>query len=384
MRRFIGGRVVVLLVVSSLIAAACSSGTSPSDLIQVRERHTATLLENGQVLVVGGGASTSEGLVVLSSAELYDPATGWSPASVTSQGREEHTATLLSDGRVLVAGGGIIQVIPNVIRPLATAEVYDPATNTWTQTGSMKEMRDRHTATLLADGHVLVVGGDGESTPESDVEHSSAELYDPSTGTWFDAASMAEPRSDHTATLLTDGRVLVIGGDSSGGSAEVYDPSSDSWSSAGSMSEQREDHTATLLDDGRVLVVGGRGADEDQVLASVEVFDPATGSWSAASAMEENRSDHAAILLDGGRVLIVGGIDEDNHTYSSTEIYNPSTGSWTKSGKIRNAREEHSATLLADGKVLIAGGAGEGGERPALTEVFDPATNDWMPAAEQR
>jgi len=289
-----------------------------------------------------------------------------------SQGREEQTATLLSDGRVLVAGGGIGQVIPNVISPLATAEVYDPATNTWTQTGSMKEMRDRHTATLLADGRVLVVGGGGESTPESEVVLSSAELYDPSTGTWFDAASMAEPRSDHTATLLTDGRVVVTGGDSSGGSAEVYDPSSDSWSSAGSMSEQREDHTATLLDDGRVLVVGGRGADEDQVLASVEVFDPATGSWSAASAMEENRSDHAAILFDGGRVLIVGGIDEDNHTYSSTEIYNPSTGSWTKSGEIRNAREEHSATLLADGKVLIAGGAGEGGERPALTEVFDP------------
>ncbi len=141
MRRFIGGRVVVLLVVSSLIAAACSTGTSPSDLIQVREGHTATLLENGQVLAVGGDwESTPDSEAVLSSAELYDPSTGtWFDAASMAEPRSDHTATLLTDGRVLVAGGGSGQFIPNVIRPLATAEVYDPATNTWTQTGSMKE-----------------------------------------------------------------------------------------------------------------------------------------------------------------------------------------------------------------------------------------------------
>ncbi|MEE9533828.1 MAG: kelch repeat-containing protein [Acidimicrobiia bacterium] len=388
MRRFMGWRVGVLLVVSSLITAACSSGTSPSDLIQVREGHTATLLENGQVLVVGGHGGQRVGLA---SPELFDPATGWSPASATSQAREEHTATLLSDGRVLVAGGfSDTDPNPDILPPALASgenfiaatnevEVYDPSTNTWSPTGSMEEVRAGHTATLLKDGRVLVSGGSAGQAALGrpglgEFVLASAELYDPSTGIWSITESMAEPRSGHSAILLADGRVLVIGG----ASAEAYDPSNDSWSSAGSMSEEREDHTATLLDDGRVLVVGGQEPDEGRVLASVEVFDPATGSWSAASAMEENRSDHAATLLDDGRVLIVGGED------ALAEAYSPVTDSWSRAGELRKARGGFTATLLADGRVLIAGGAGEGGERPSLTEVFDPTTNSWKPAAEQQ
>ncbi len=367
----------LFLVVGSLLAAACS-GSSPGDMIQDREGHTATLLENGLVLVVGGRD------VGTASSELYDPAAGWSVAPNTLQERVDHTATLLSDGRVLVAGSG----------EDASAEVYDPSTSSWTLTGSMQEWRIVHTATLLRDGRVLVVGGGSLSPTNRPLV--LAEVYDPVTGAWSNVVG-TEERDGHTATLLSDGRVLIVGGqdpdivpgDGPGPgsritSAEVYDPSTNAWSSAGPMLEPRADHTATLLDDGRVLVVGGRhGADELDIFASVEVFDPATGVWSAASAMEENRTGHTATLLDGGRVLVVGGIDEGNHTYSSTEIYNPSTGSWTESGEISKAREGHSATLLADGKVLIAGGCGDGGVRPALTEVFDPATNSWMPAAQR-
>ncbi len=388
MRRFMGGRVVVLLVVSSLITAACSSGTSPSDLIQVREGHTATLLENGQVLVVGGHGGQRVGFA---SPELFDPATGWSPASVTSQGREEHTATLLLDGHVLVAGGFIDPDRRSLnSRPTNEAEVYDSSTNMWSPTGSMAEVRGMHTATLLRDGRVLVVGGSaGLAEGLSEVVLASAELYDPAIGTWSEAASMAEGRARHAATLLADGRVLVLGGerlvpgdepdtivDSPITSVEVYDPSSNSWSSAGSMSGERVD-TATLLQDGRVLVVGEEGdPQQDRDLSSVEVYDPSTGTWSKAAPMENEGGAVAATLLNDGRVLIVGD--------STAEAYSPVTDSWSRAGKLRKARGGFTATLLAEGRVLIAGGAGEGGERPSLTEVFDPTTNSWKPAAEQQ
>jgi N-acetylneuraminic acid mutarotase len=309
----------------------------------------------------------------------------------TLQERQRHTATLLADGRVLVAGSSPQGYRQGAFRDGATAEVYDPSTRTWTSTGSMQQARSGHTATLLADGRVVVAGGDGDSPTSGPLL--SAELYDPATGTWSQAASMAEGRGGHTATLLADGSVLVIGGERPvpGAepdtfvpapivSAEVYDPAGDKWFSAAPMSEARTGHTATLLPDGRVLVVGGRGG---QVLSSVEVYDPSTRRWSAARPMGKDRFDHTATLLDDGRVLIVGGADEGNRTHAVAEAYNPATGTWTQVRELRKDRGGHTATLLTDGRVLVAGGAGSGGIRRTATEVFDPTINTWMPAAEQ-
>ncbi len=370
-----GWGVVLLLLVSSLIAAACGSGGLPSDLIQVREGHTATLLENGQVLLVGGTGGQ------VATPELFDPATGWSPAASTSQALDYHTAARLADGRVLVSGGSFFN--SDVRRPLAKADVYDPATNTWTQTGSMRDMRERHTATLLADGRVLVVGGNGESTPDgaepSGIGQLSAELYDPSTGTWSDAASMAEPRTDHAAALLADGRVFVIGGESSGGSAEVYDPSGDSWSSAAALTEEDVGFTATLLSDGRVLVLGGVAQEQDEEQEPedrfmVGIYDPSTDSWFMAAAPTDfDRDGHTATLLNDGRVLLAGGS-------GIAEVYSPVSNSWTLAGELIKRRDGHTATLLTDSTVLIAGG-GSDNNLHSLTEVFDPAADSWTPAA---
>lgn len=174
-----------------------------------------------------------------------------------------------------------------------------------------------HTATLLEDGRVLVVGG--QETPSGKI--ATAEIYD-LTGTWSSAGSMSEARGEaHTATLLADGRVLVVGDSSS---VDVYDPSAGEWSTTGSMSEERLEHTATLLSDGRVLVAGGIAGRRD--LDSAEVYDPSTGQWSSTGDMSEKRQSHKAVLLGDGKVLVLGR--------NTAEIYDPSTGSWFLTSKL--------------------------------------------------
>jgi hypothetical protein len=227
-----------------------------------RHSPSATLLQDGRVLVSNG-----------SSAEIYDPARGtWSPTGSMSVSRDHHTATLLLDGRVLVTGG------LSTSNTWASAEIYDPALGTWSQTGSMTAVRAGHTATLLFNGRVLVSGGSalysGSSPCDYNVCHSeSAEIYDPVSGTWWETGSMrAGPRSYHLSTLLSDGRVLVSGGwyFASLASAEIYNPAHPNgpWSLTAVMSTDRGGHTSTLLPDGRVLVAGGG------FLASAEIYSP--------------------------------------------------------------------------------------------------------------
>jgi WD40 repeat protein len=329
---------LVLLLVQPC-AAQSGTWTFTGSLITGRGFHTATLLPNGKALVAGGDP-------YLASAELYDPASGtWSATGSLIHGRSLHTATLLANGHVLVAAG----------YSTLTAELYDPASGTWSATGSLGTEYDRygHTATLLLNGKVLVVGGyDG-----SDIFYASTELYDPATGTWNFSGSLNTARWRHTATLLPNGKVLAVGGSNFVNyltSAELYDPASGVWSVTGSLTVERESHTATLLSNGKVLVAGGYGSGP-----TAELYDPASGTWSATGSLATDRFAHTATLLPNGKVLIAGGTDLNFDQIVITELYDPASNTWTTSGSLNTAREAHTATLLPDGKVLAAGGAGD-------------------------
>lgn len=310
---------------------------------------TATLLPDGRVLVAG---------VPPVSAELYDPASGtWNATGGMLGARGLHTATLLPDGTVLVAGGSM--------SGLVSTERYDPATDTWTATGSMGVGRVGHVATLLGDGRVLVTGGqDGAG-----VVLASAELFDPKTGSWTTTGAMLDARVVPTLTQLLDGRVLVAGGQDGAGdhlaSAELFDPGTGSWTSAGEMRERRSYGTATRLPDGTVLVAGGGNPER---LASAELYDPVAGSWSQTASMREGRSQHMAVLLSDGTVLVGGG--DGGSRSEPAELYDPTSGSWADTGSMTEWRASPSATLLQDGTVLVAGGftLGDG----STAEVYDP------------
>ena len=333
-----------------------ASWSSTGALRAARNGHTATLLPNGKVLVTGG----YNGDVALGSAELYDPATGtWSATGALSISREGHRATLLANGRVLVSGG---YTLDGGGRYLATAELYDPATGTWSTTGTMLQPRYHFTATRLSDGRVLATGGYNVSTGY----HDKAELYDPATGSWSAVGSMTAARGYHTATLLPSGKVLSVGGLVSGRTAEVYDPATGTWSATGALLSWHSNHTATLLPSGQVLVTAGGGSGGIQ--AAAELYDPATNRWSATGALTAARELHTAVLLPSGQVLVAGG--RDNVFLASAEVYDPATGTWSATAAMATARDWHQATLLPSGQVLVSGGYNPSYLRAA--ELYDP------------
>ena len=300
----------------------------------------------------------------LTSAELYDPASGiWTATGSLATRRWNHTSTLLANGTVLVAGG-------RQDYPITDAELYDPATGHWTPTGSLIEGRCSHTATLLPSGKVLVAGGavDDSLLWLGPVE--TAELYDPATGVWTRTGSLHTARYGHTATLLRNGKVLVAGGFSYTDpySAELYDPATGSWTITGELISGHGGHSATLLSDGKVLVVGG-----DWAPSIAELYDPASGTWTSTGSLVNKRSEHTATLLPDGKVLVAGGHDHDGVTYfiGPAELYDPASGTWSLTGSLDNAREDHTATLLPSGKVLVAGGAVFG--LPTSAELYTEA-----------
>ena len=331
-----------------------------------RGGHTATLLPNGKVLVVGGWGNASTGLGRLDSAELYDPVTGnWSNTGHLSSPRVGHSATLLNNGRVLVAGGDT-GVSPPDFALTSTVELYDPATGTWALTGSMTTTRSGHTATLLQDGRVLVAGGYNNNVVKT------AELYDPPTGAWLPTGELNVARYGHTATRLVDGSVLIAKGSDDAdlaftlSSAELYDPSSGAWRLIDDPNRYSSvGHTATLLSDGKLLFTGGLGVKfgSDTTLALSELFDPASTGWTLTMPLEAARLSHTATLMQDGRVLLVGGTLEFDHypnikyvTLASVERFDPNTATWTVASSLNTVRAQHTATLLADGSVLVAGG----------------------------
>jgi hypothetical protein len=204
---------------------------------------------------------------------------------------------LLANGRVLVAGG-------QVASALASAELFDPASGTWTTTGGLATAREHHTATLLTNGKVLVAGGFDATFPGGGIL-ASAELYDPLLGAWTATHGFASGRFHHTATLLPNGKVLGAGGQGTSASAELYDPMLGTWTATGSLDTARSSHTATLLPNGQVLVAGGQVTSGQ--LGNAELYDPASGAWSATGSLIAARYDHTATLLPSGKVLVAGG-----------------------------------------------------------------------------
>ena len=319
---------------------------STGRMVTARTAHTATLLDTGDVLIAGGFDGTN----ALATAELFDPNSGtFSTTGTFTDARHHHTATLLKDGRVLITGG----LPDDASGPLATAQVFNPATGRFGVTGQSIAARHSHTATLLDNGTVLIAGGTGVDGSAI----ASAEIYDPSTGRFVSAGAMTVARSGHTATLLGNGDVLVVGGvDATGAplaTAEIFDASTHRFSTTGSMTTARSNHGATLLSNGDVLVAGGLN---DVAVPTAEVYDVFTGRFAAVT-MATERSAPTATLLDDGTVLLTGGGDAAWHLVASAELYDPPTGAFEATGSLTTARDGHTATLLANGAVLITGGS---------------------------
>ena len=380
-----GGRLVVGLASIALLAGCAAAATpvpqTPSSPTTSTPEATATMS------TPAAGTAPTAALPAAAAQTAAGAGPGvWRPVADMGTARSLHTASLLPDGRVLIAGGlGFDGEDPSV---LASTELFDPTTGTWTPGPPMIEPRQLHTAVSLSDGTVLVFGGGGaQGEPLATVE-----AYDPATGSWTARARMPGPEpvsggwSPPVVTRLADDRVLVSGG--MGGSdylarAAVYDPAADRWEEVAPMGTPRADHTATLLPDGTVLAVGGLTADPASTspgmevqLASAELFDPMRGQWVAVAAMREPRSGHTATLLPAGRVLVAGGGPS-----ASAEVYEPTTRSWRQLRPMTAAREGHVAVALADGRILMIGGTGDWmGGRSTSVEVFDPLTETWTPA----
>ncbi|MEX2621608.1 MAG: kelch repeat-containing protein, partial [Egibacteraceae bacterium] len=304
--------------------------------------------------------TTPEGTSPANPAAEYLYAQGvWELAGQMASIRFEGSLTLLDDGRVLAAGGR------NEIRDeitVDTAEVFDPLTGQWEDTGSLSGPRSHHSATLLPDGRVLVAGGFAGSNDQL----ATAEVYDPDTGQWTLVDEMTEGRARHLAVTLDDDRVLVTGG---GGldSTEIFDPATDTWETTGAMVDARSNFAGDVLADGRVMVAGGGG----HVTRAAEIYDPATGEWTAVASMLADRDNPQGAALDDGRFLMISGIGAGK----SAEVYDPDTDEWTASLMI-NDRWTALLGTLPDSTVLVAGGA-DGG---SYAEVYDPDTNDWTTA----
>jgi Kelch motif len=352
---------VVPFLSFSLAGAPGSSGAgSVAEIAAMhiaRASHTSTLLPNGKVLIAGGFAGSGTEYNPYRSAELYDSGSRtFAPVGEMSIGRSGHTATLLKNGKVLIVGGWTGHYDLR-----GSAEIYDPALNTFTTTGNLVIERAGNTATLLADGRVLIAGG--EDRRENAL--ASAEIYDPLTGKFTLTGSMADPRGAHTATALNDGRVLIVGGGSGHypsqtiyRSAELFNPASGKFTSAGQTTVGRHKHAAILLGSGKVLIVGGSdNRDWRGEYASAETYDPATGRFMATGAMNTSRFKlpAAVALLPNGKVLVAGG-------GPFAELYDESRGAFSKvPGSLGAARFFASATLLPSGDALITGGYAESG-----------------------
>ncbi|HLP30983.1 MAG TPA: kelch repeat-containing protein [Geothrix sp.] len=334
-----------------------------------RASHTATLLGDGSVLLVGGPES--------SLAERFLPATRtFVDAGDTGAKRWSHTADPLPGGGVLFAGGiGVGGTLGS--SSLYANGVFTPVAST------MVQARYAHRAALLPDGRLLLTGG-LPFTGSEVTALAACEVFDPAQKTFSPASALSVPRAGHTATALADGRVLVIGGQDSTclfgcpmqvwQTAELYDPATGTFQPTGAMAQRRFNHTATLLPDGRVLVAGGTTPDlpDTDVSSLVEIYDPATGRFQAVGQLLRPRSQHTATLLGDGTVLLAGGLTFGENTMASAtvEAFNPATGLSRLTLSDATTRYRHAAVRLLAGQVLVVGGSEGGGPIP-IAELYE-------------
>src|SRR5215471_6556425 len=359
------------------VAVVSSGFAETGRMHSSRSGHTATLLKDGRVLIVGGGGDDT--------VELFDPtsaAFSFTGSLVTSRSRA--SATLLSDGRVLIAGGLGLTAGPDGFLPLLdTAEIYDPSTGKFSATGNMQQARWNHVATLLNDGRVLITGGRKGHICST----ASAELFDPTTGTFSSVGFMLSDRVGHTATLLATGEVLVVGGwngcapDSSDDPpwdplfAELFEPTSKSFRGSGNMSTTRTGHSAVRLPDGKVFVLGGiptvQNLHEQPPNPSyAELYDPTTHTFSPVADITILQAGYTATLLNSGIVLVVGGTNAAGKALADVQLLNPTSAALSSAGSLSHARVGHTATLLRDGRILVTGGTDSDGRALASAETY--------------
>ncbi|HTZ64728.1 MAG TPA: kelch repeat-containing protein [Solirubrobacteraceae bacterium] len=411
-----GSPTISYAFVDSANGIVLQSGSSPT--------YTPTAEDVGRRIYCEVQASNAGGTGAARTATaraVYDPAANetpsaptlsgmeWFPVAAMSEPRADQTSTLLADGDVLVAGGynGFSPAGGSHVS-LRSAEVFDPATGEWTQTGQMLVGRSGQVASLLPDGDVLVVGG--WEMPKGGEYVRTAELYDPASNTWTAAPVPAELEESQSLTALPNGMLLLRGvfgtelfNQTAG--AAIYDPSSNKWTRVASPKLLRYGATATLLPNGDVLMIGGSHSEPapfpvdqiDTLLASVEEYDPATDTWSEVAPMAHARMNEAVTLMTNGEVLVAGGTYEVNSgendewdSLRNTESYNPATNRWSARAPTLLPRAQDTATLMPNGDVLIAGGYDCGGGAGCLgsggsgdccgassAEVYDPAANTW-------
>ena len=327
-----------------------------SDLGAHRERFSVITLNDGRIMAIGGKAIGLRNVEMGNfedSTELLDTTTmTWKLTGKMNEKRKSPGVAQLNDQTVIAAGGtGAAKV------PLNSAEIWNPDTEEWQHIASMNTARDSMGYVLLPDGRFMVMGG--KSIDKKGVLISSikdCEIYDPQTEKWMGIAPMHKERVNHTATLLNDGNVLVVGGGKEDGpylkTVELYDPRRDIWISLEPMSVGRAMHTATKLLDGRILIVGGRGKK-----TSTEIYDPINKKWSGSGDTEYPRAEHSSILLPDGNILITGGIGQ----LAQVELYSPSTNSWSTVSQLSTGRYRHSAAVMLNGTIVVMGGISEDG-----------------------
>lgn len=316
-------------------------------------------------------SATAAATVVLTSAGQF------APTGSMASARVYHTATLLPDGRVLVTGG-LTEDRSGTLSTLSSAELFDPVTGTFSPTGAMNHPRVSHTATLLEDDTVLIAGGDGGNGLVL-----AAEIYNPASGTFSLTGDLLVARSSHTATKLANGTVLIAGGYSGDDfqpaldTAEIYDPATGAFASAGQLRVARVGHSASLLLNGQVLLAGGiTNANNGQATFSAELYDPSTGMFFVTGNMVSRRGGFVAAVLPGGKVLVAGGHD-DAGPIATAEVYDPAIGSFFSAGVMSSPRQDFAAVTLKDGSVLVCGGSG----MTSSSELFRPGTSTFEPAA---